>query len=191
MAIVPIVEVKFKGKEIQEIPSILNTKCEAVNEITPEITDLIKDLLETVELPENAAAGLSAPQIGINKRVCVVRKFRPDPSDPENEENEIATSVVLINPEVTSESPATDVRWEGCLSLPGKFGLVQRAKRVKVKALNEKGEPIKIKAKGFFARVIQHEIDHLNGILYTDKIIGKILTEPELDKFIEEEHMGM
>lgn len=186
MAVIPIVEVKINKKEFLEIPEILHTKCEYVKNVKdPEIQKLIRDLIDTVSLPENAAAGLSAPQIGINKRVCVVRKFRPDPNNPDNE---FVTTQVLVNPEITSFAPQTDIRWEGCLSIPGLFGMVERAKRAKVKAIDENGNPVKIKATGFHARVIQHELDHLDGVLYTDNLIGEIITERELDKLIEQEH---
>lgn len=170
---------------ITDTPEVLNTKCSYIKEITPEIKELAKDMLETVRLPENNAAGLSAPQVGVPIRMCVVRKFRENPQDPEEE---IVTEQVLINPKITSEAPQTDIRWEGCLSIPDIFGLVERPKRVKVTALDENGNEIRIKASGFYARVIQHEIDHLNGILYSDKVVGHLITEPQLDKLIEEEH---
>lgn len=188
MAVLPIVKVKIENKAILEVPEVLKTKCEYVKEITPEIKALVQDMLDTVRLPENSAAGLSAPQVGVGKRICVVRKFTQDSADPEKE---YAQDFVLINPEITSESPATNVRWEACLSVPGIFGMVERAKRVKVTAIDENGTPVKFKAEGFFARVLQHELDHLNGVLYTSRTIGNLVTEAELDRMMMEEQKGL
>ena len=77
--------------------------------------------------------------------------------------------MVFINPKIISSSKDVALGWEGCLSIPDEYGKVQRPKKVKIKALNEEGEEVRINASGFFARVIQHEIDHLDGILFIDK----------------------
>lgn len=166
---------------IQAPNEILNTKCTPVG-ANENVQELITNLLDTLHSQRNPeGAGLAAPQIGINKRVCIVRKY----ATSKDSEIESFKEYVLINPEITSMSDATDIKWEGCLSIPDTYGKVQRAKRVKVIALNEKGEKIKIKAEGFFARVIQHEVDHLNGILFTSKTIGETLTEKELDSLMK------
>lgn len=171
-------------KPILQIPNpILNTKCEKVAEINGEIKELITDLLDTLTAQTNPqGTGLAAPQIGVSKRVCIVRRW-----DRSEDDKETYRDYVLINPEILGASSATDIMWEACLSIPDLFGKVMRNKRVRVSALNENGEEIKIKASGFFARVIQHEVDHLDGILFNSKIIGESLTEAQLDEKYKKE----
>jgi peptide deformylase len=93
----------------------------------------------------------------------------------------ITKDYVLVNPKLISASEDMDIHYEGCLSIPDTYGQVKRHKKIKVSALDENGNEIKINTSGFFARVIQHEMDHLDGILFTSKMIGKVLTEQELD----------
>ena len=167
-------------KEILKIPNkILNLKASEA-EFNDGLKSLVSDLIDTLEVQQNPkGAGLAAPQIGISKRVFVVKKFSPDPVDLEKE---LETTFILINPELVTNSEATSVYWEGCLSIPDTYGEVERFKRVRVKFYDLKGEEIIMKAEGFFARVIQHEIDHLNGILFTSKVVGRTYTEKELDE---------
>jgi len=171
-------------KPIIQIPNaILTTSCEKAEVGSEETKQIVQDLLDTLlsaKSPEGA--GLAAPQIGFNKRVAVVRKFLKDPNNPEEI---FSKEYILINPKITKMSDDTDMRFEGCLSIPNEYGKVERAKKVKITALNENGEKIKMKESGFMARVIQHEVDHLNGILFTSKAIGDTLTEEELDKLYE------
>jgi len=104
---------------------------------------------------EYEGVGIAAPQIGKPWRVFIVNtKDGPQ---------------TMINPEIISKSWRKEWDEEGCLSVPGKFGLVKRAKSLKLRALDVNGQTITLKAKGFFARVVQHEIDHLNGVLFIDK----------------------
>lgn len=174
MGVLPIV--KTEG---ESTPEILLTKCEKVKAVDTGIKQLAQDLIDTALVQHDPeAAGLAAPQLGINKRVCLVREFRTNADTQEN----IIKDHILINPEITGNSTETDVRWEACLSIPGLTGRVQRYKRVNIKAMNLEGEEIKIKATGFFGRVIQHEIDHLNGVLFTSKVVGDLLTDEELDE---------
>ena len=132
---------------------------ERAREITPEeiktsdIQKLISDIKETV-LPAGGI-GLAAPQVGFSVRLIVIALG-----------NKL---MALINPEIINFSWRKEVLEEGCLSVPQKFGPVKRAKIIKVKALDENGKIIKFKAKDLFARVIQHEVDHLNGILFIDR----------------------
>lgn len=121
-----------------------------------QIKRLIFDMLETLEA--NNGVGLAAPQVGKSLRLCVIKMD--------------GKTFVLINPKIKSKSWRKDVSEEGCLSFPGKFLLVKRSKKVKVKALDEKGNALVIKADGLFSRVLQHEIDHLDGILYTKRKVG-------------------
>lgn len=166
-------------KPILTVPNeALKQQCEEITEFNEETKQLANDLLETLDIQRDpAGAGLAAPQIGILKRMCIVRKFKKDADG-----NEFTKDYVLVNPKITSESSATEVGWEACLSIPDKLGQVKRAKRVTITAQNTNGETIKIKGSGFFGRVIQHEIDHLNGVLFTDKNIGKVLTEEEFEQ---------
>lgn len=132
---------------------------ERAREITPEeiktsdIQKLISDMKETV-LPAGGI-GLAAPQVGFSVRLILIALG-----------NKL---MALINPEIINFSWRKEVLEEGCLSVPQKFGPVKRAKIIKVKALDENGKIIKFKAKDLFARVIQHEVDHLNGILFIDR----------------------
>src|SRR3990167_6763556 len=176
MAVVPIIKIPDE---------ILNQKSEKVGKLDEATKNLIKNLLDTLQAAQNPeGSGLAAPQIGILKRVCIARKFLPNPNNPNKP---LIQDVVLINPKIISSSKDVELGWEGCLSIPDEYGKVQRTKKVKIKALNEEGEEVRINASGFFARVIQHEIDHLEGILFTSKLVGNTITEKELDKILEKE----
>jgi peptide deformylase len=120
---------------------------------TSVIQKLIFDMKETVG--PAGGIGLAAPQVGLSVRLIVIAL-----------ENKL---IALINPEITNFSWRKETAEEGCLSVPQKFGSVKRAKSIKIRALDENGEVIKFKAKDLFARVFQHEIDHLNGILFIDR----------------------
>lgn len=118
-----------------------------------DVRALIADLHDTVR--EAHGVGLAANQIGSFLRVCVIND---GPNAP----------FALINPEVTSRSAGTSVLEEGCLSIPDVIVAVSRPKKVTVRALDESGTSVEIRASDFFAKVLQHEIDHLNGVLITD-----------------------
>lgn len=131
-----------------------------IEEVTTEkVQNLIKNMIQFLEKSE-LGVGLSAVQIGKPIRIFLARMFNKD-------EKPIH---VFINPEVEKIGTALDTQEEGCLSIPETSGLVQRHKRVKIKYINEQGQPQKKKISGFTARIIQHENDHLNGILFTDKL---------------------
>ncbi|MBO4326505.1 MAG: peptide deformylase [Clostridia bacterium] len=132
---------------------ILRMHCKPVKEITESTRKLIDDMFDTMYSANGV--GLAAPQIGILRRIAVVDDTQ-------------GNKVALINPVITfSEGEQTCT--EGCLSLPGYQGEVVRAKKIRIESLNEKGEPVTIEAEDFFAVVCQHEIDHLDGVLYKDK----------------------
>ncbi|WP_019851054.1 peptide deformylase [Desulfitobacterium sp. PCE1] len=143
MAIYQVVEI---GSEV------LREKAVPVKEITPNIEKLLDNMLET--LYDANGVGLAAPQVGVSKRVVVI-----DVGEGPME---------LINP-VIIEKEGEDLDDEGCLSIPGVTGQVARAAKVKVEALNRKGELQVIEGEGLLARCLQHEIDHLEGILFVDK----------------------
>ena len=169
MAVKPIITIPNK---------LLEDPTEKVGKITDYIKDVAEDLLDTVLKAEDPeGAGLSANQIGVNKRMCVVRNFYEDPKlDSVNSED-----IVLINPKIISKSNETEMDWEGCLSVPDVYGKVPRFKKIKIKAKDINGDTIRLTANGYFARVIQHELDHLDGILFTEKVEGKTITESEFN----------
>jgi peptide deformylase len=135
---------------------ILRKKTEPVKEINTEIKQLALDMVETME--KNQGIGLAAPQVGKLFQIITVK---PEPDQQ---------TLVLINPKIKKTSRKKDVMLEGCLSLPDINLPVERAIKITVKGLDVNGKKIKIKAEGLLARAIQHEIDHLSGILITDKI---------------------
>ena len=135
---------------------ILKKKSKKVEVIDEKIKELIEDMKET--LHKYNGVGLAAVQVGILKQVVIIQ------------EEEDAPIYVLINPEIISETGIQTVE-EGCLSFPNKFAKIERPEKVKIRALNEKGEKIEIKAKGLLAQAISHEVDHLNGEVFIDKII--------------------
>ena len=134
---------------------ILRKVCKPITEMTPRLQTLIDDMYDTMY--ETNGVGLAAPQVGILKRVVVI-----DVCDGE--------AYTLINPEIIEESGVQEGD-EGCLSLPGLGGTVVRPNRVVCKALNENMEEITVVGEGLLARAICHELDHLDGILYKDKVL--------------------
>lgn len=135
---------------------ILRKKSKKVEEVDDKIRELVDDMIETMH--QKDGVGLAAPQIGILKRVVVIDLY--DDKGP----------YVLINPEIVKEKGEQEVD-EGCLSFPDKFGKVKRPAEVVVKALDRDGKEYKLKGKGLLAQAISHELDHLEGILFIDKII--------------------
>lgn len=146
---------------------VLRRKSQPVDRVTKRINRLLSDMEETMY--DANGIGLAAPQVGHLLRVIVV-----DVGDG---------LVKLVNPVIESYSGA-EIDKEGCLSIPGIVGYVERHSEVTVSGLNEKGKHVRIKADGLFARALQHEIDHLNGILITDKATGIV----ELDDDEEDEN---
>ncbi|KKM12934.1 peptide deformylase [Clostridiales bacterium PH28_bin88] len=133
---------------------VLREHARPVPKITPNIVKLLQNMADTMY--DAPGVGLAAPQIGISKRVIVI-----DAGEG---------LIELINPEIISaEGQEVDV--EGCLSVPGLQGEVRRAARVKVAGLDREGKAVIVEGEGLLARVLQHEIDHLNGILFVDKVI--------------------
>lgn len=140
---------------------ILAKKCKEVKEITPRIIEMCSDMVETMEAAEGV--GLAAPQIGIMKRVFVAKPH------VDSEDEELRDKVYyMINPEITHEEGIQESS-EGCLSIPGYMGLVDRPEKIKIKALNLDGKCVEYEFTGFPATVMCHENDHLDGILYCDK----------------------
>ena len=150
-------------REVVTLPHpVLRRKARKVTDFGPELQELIDDMIETMRA--EPGIGLAANQVGVSKQVVVV-EF------PEDDENEDAKPrlYIVVNPEFTKLSKETVVGTEGCLSLPGFLGNVDRHEEVVVKGLSRRGQPITLKVKGWTARVFQHEIDHLNGIMFVDR----------------------
>ena len=135
---------------------ILRKKCKTVEVVDEKIKQLVDDMLETMY--KFSGVGLAAPQVGVLKRVVVI--------DVEDNNG----PYVFINPEIIKEKGEQEVE-EGCLSFPNQFAKIIRPAEVSVKALDKDGKEFKLKAKGLLAQAISHEVDHLNGILFVDKII--------------------
>jgi len=131
---------------------------------TPELEALLADMFDT--MAARNGAGLAAPQIGVGKRVVI---FGVD-YNPRYPDAEPVPTTVLINPLIEPLGDAMDEDWEGCLSVPGMRGLVPRHSAVRYAGFDPRGERIEREAYGFHARVVQHECDHLDGILYPQRI---------------------
>ena len=159
-------------RKIREIGDpILNTTCKEVKEITDRTKDLIDDMFETMY--EAQGVGLAAPQVGILKRIVVI-DCGDDP-------------LLLINPEVL-ETSGEQTGQEGCLSVPGKAGIVTRPNYAKVKAYNEDMEEFIVEGEELLARALLHEIDHLDGHLYVEKVEGDLMdVVPDDEDEMEEE----
>jgi peptide deformylase len=147
---------------------ILTTKTAVVTEFDAALHQLLSDMRETMHGADGL--GIAAPQVGVSAALCVL-EF----TDPDGEESIPLTE--LVNPRITWRSARTEVDDEACLSIPAAIGPVRRAVAIKVEAQDRHGEPITLEADGLFARALQHEIDHLNGILFTDHVpSGKLRT---------------
>lgn len=149
----------------------LRSRSRRVQKVTPKLVALAYRMLETMRA--NNGVGLAAPQVGVLQRFFVTEL-------PEDEEEDLpAETYILFNPEIV-KGKGEQVGYEGCLSIPGYIGEVARQEQITVRGLNEGGRPVRYKLDGFLARVFQHEIDHLDGVLFTDK-----LTDPNTFKSVE------
>ena len=143
---------------------ILTKKCKAVKEMTPRTRELMGDMFDTMY--QASGVGLAAPQVGILKRIVVI-------------DVEDGNRYVLVNPEIV-ETRGSQTGYEGCLSVPGKSGIVTRPMYAKVKAWNENMEPYELEGEGLLARAICHECAHLEGQLYVDLVEGELMdTAPD------------
>lgn len=146
---------------------VLRTPCEpvpAADVLLPAFQEFVDDMVGTMR--ENQGAGLAAPQVFVGRRVAVIEASGRERGADKPEH----PLLVLINPEFTAVGTTTEEDWEGCLSIDNLRGLVPRHVRIQVKALGRDGKKIAFKSEGFHARVIQHEIDHLNGVLFLDRM---------------------
>ncbi len=158
-------------RNIREIgDEVLNKQCKEVKEMTERTLDLIDDMFETMY--EANGVGLAAPQVGILKRIVVIDTTGEDP-------------IVLINPRIV-ETSGEQTGYEGCLSVPGKTGVVTRPNYVKAVALNEEMQPIEVEGTELLARAICHELEHLDGHLYVERVEGELMDTSEVEEEYEE-----
>lgn len=146
-------------------PLLAQVAAEVTSFGTPELAQLLQDMSETMAALNGA--GLAAPQIGVIQRVVI---FGID-ANPRYPDVEPVPRTVLINPVIEFLSDEQEQGWEGCLSVPGMRGLVPRYTHIRYSGVEQNGQPIKCEATGFHARVVQHECDHLDGILYPQRIL--------------------
>jgi peptide deformylase len=132
---------------------------------SPELRELLSDMRETMAV--HSGAGLAAPQIGVPWRVVIFGTGAPNPRYPDAE---AVPETVLINPELEPIGVLKEEDWEGCLSVPGLRGIVPRYAELHYRGVDELGRPIDRRVSGFHARVVQHEVDHLDGILYPMRV---------------------
>ncbi len=145
---------------------VLNKVCKEVRDVNDRTRELIDDMFETMY--ESEGVGLAAPQVGILKRIVVIDVTGEDP-------------ILLINPEILSID-GEQTGYEGCLSVPGKTGVVTRPNHVKVKAYNEDMEEFTLEGEELLARAICHELDHLDGKLYVDRVEGELMNTEDLNE---------
>lgn len=153
---------------------ILNKKAKTVKEMTERNRILIEDMLETMY--EANGVGLAAPQVGILKRIVVIDVSPGEEPDP----------IILINPEIL-ETSGEQTGYEGCLSVPGRSGIVTRPNYAKVKAQDINMKEIIVEGEELLARALCHEIDHLDGHLYVEKVEGDLISNEELYAQMENE----
>ena len=159
---------------------VLRKKAEPVASVTPEIRELIASLFDTMY--RERGIGLAAPQVGVSQRIFVV--------DVEAEEGE-RTKLALVNPTITL-SAGTVVGEEGCLSIPGIHADVKRHAEVTLEGMDENGERVTVRAHGLLSRALQHELDHLDGVLFIDRLsaIRRKLLGPKLARMQDGERDG-
>ena len=145
---------------------ILSKRCREVSEITDRIRETLDDMVDTMR--EELGVGLAAPQVGVMRRMFVAE---PEPG----------RVYYMINPDIYYEE-GSEEEYEGCLSVPGLIGIVERPQKIKIRALDRDGVEQDYEFEGFDARVMCHENDHLNGILYTDKAHDIRSAEPQSDE---------
>ncbi len=151
-------------RKIVTVPDpVLRRKARKITEFDRDFQQLVEDMVETMR--KAPGVGLAAPQVGVSTQLIVVEY-----SIKEDEDEDAPRKLfVLANPVIVQASAETDTGVEGCLSIPGLVGEVDRSLSITLKGQNRRGQPVKVKAKGWLARIFQHEIDHLEGVLFTDR----------------------
>jgi len=148
---------------------VLRKKAHKITAFDKDLHELIEDMIETLRAAPGV--GLAAPQVGVSQQLIVIEYAETEEQKPK--------LYVVINPEIIKTSEEMEIGVEACLSIPGIAGEVDRHLSLTVKGLNRFGKPIKIKASGWLARIFQHEMDHLEGVLFTDRAIRVWRPSPE------------
>lgn len=176
MSVLPIVTIPAEG---------LRAKTRPVTKFDADLQKLIDDMIETMR--QANGVGLAAPQIGLPLKLAVIETL-PEEDDEGNELEETRDLYVIINPEIYWAARETTKGMEGCLSIPGYLGEVERAESIRVRGLDRHGRKFRLRLNDWDARIFQHEVDHLNGVLYIDKLTApeNIWTEEEFEKMREE-----
>ena len=184
--------------QIVKLPDeLLRQKARLVTKFDDALQTLIDDMIETMRIANGV--GLAAPQIGQSIQLAVIESL-PKTDDEGNDIPDSRELFVITNPRIVWESRDVIDGIEGCLSIPGYVGEVERAYAVRVRAQDRRGKPIKLRLKGWTARIFQHEIDHLNGVLYIDKLTDRekfwtdeayyAMRQDELEEEAEQEVAG-
>jgi peptide deformylase len=166
-------------RDIVKLPDpVLRRKARPITKFDSNLQTLIDDMIETMR--DAPGVGLAAPQVGISDRLIVV-EYGEEREDENGEIIELPKKLyTLINPEIVKVSEEKEMGVEGCLSIPGLVGEVERYSAIQIKGLNRRGQPTKVKAEGWLARIFQHEVDHLNGVVFPD--IATKVWKPSLDE---------
>ncbi|MEL6355200.1 MAG: peptide deformylase [Cyanobacteria bacterium J06627_28] len=173
-AVIEVEKKKLKKPPLQVYQlgeRVLRQPAKRVAKVDNSLRDLVRKMLQTMYSEDGI--GLAAPQVGVNKQLLVVD------ADPENED---APPLVMVNPKIISASEQMATGQEGCLSIPGVYLDVVRPAAIEVSFKDETGRPRKLKADDLVARVIQHEMDHLNGVMFVDRVENSIALTQELKK---------
>lgn len=150
---------------------VLRQPAKRITKVDDNLRTTIKQMLQTMYSSDGI--GLAAPQVGINKQLIVIDCDYKDPANP---------PLILINPKIIKSGTETCIGEEGCLSIPGVYLEVTRPETVEISYKNEHGKPSKLKASGLLSRVIQHEMDHLNGVMFVDRVENNLALNEELNK---------
>jgi len=161
----------------------LRRRSRPVGKVTPEVRALINDMIEMMDATNGV--GLAAVQVGEMARVILV-EIPEDEDDPDS-----GKLYIVLNPEIVKTGRETEIGVEGCLSIPGYVGEVERATEIAVRGLDRHGRPFRYRPRGYLARVFQHEIDHCNGVLYMDRLVAPDRiweVKPGEEEQVEAEH---
>ena len=158
---------------------VLHRKARTVTTFDKKLQTVIDDMIETMRAAPGV--GLAAPQVGISERLIVVEYYENNQAEEAEEEAKKKVWAIL-NPEIVKASEEKVMGVEGCLSVPNLVGEVERHESVQIKGLNRRGQPMRVKAQGWLARIFQHEIDHVNGVVFTDRATRVWLPETEEEK---------
>jgi peptide deformylase len=166
-------------RKIVTLPDpVLRRKARPVTRFDSNLQTLIEDMIETMRAAPGV--GLAAPQVNVSERLIVVEHAENEDNEDSEEKPAKKKLFVMLNPEIIKASEETVPGVEGCLSVPGVVGEVERFSMIQVKGLNRHGKPMKVKVEGWLARIFQHEIDHLNGVVFPDRATR--VWKPESDE---------